>query len=174
VELASFDPDTAREGDWLNYQASLDGLVRRGHQALFGARLHPSNSPVVNVDKGKIRKTSSVIRQVVRQFAAGGFVEPVTVTVGIAALGGAKPMLAVLAEHERQHDVAILLTAMYLANAQRPPIAVCPEDERLFVKVRRQQYCSRRCVNKANIRAYRQRLAKRLAKKKSPKRGKNP
>jgi hypothetical protein len=53
---------------------------------------------------------------------------------------------------------AFLLTLILTLNQMTTiPVGICAEDQRLFYRVRRQLYCSRRCVLRANKRAWRTR-----------------
>jgi len=48
-----------------------------------------------------------------------------------------------------------LKLAMVLASPGASRVRRCPECRSFYVRVRRQEYCGRRCVNRANMRAWR-------------------
>jgi hypothetical protein len=52
------------------------------------------------------------------------------------------------------HDI-FLLTFLHLLAGPADMILRCPECATLFYRVRKQQYCSRACVNKATVRKWR-------------------
>ncbi len=54
-------------------------------------------------------------------------------------------------------DVFVFVLAFLLAQEPRSRFQECPGCGRLFYRIRRQRYCSRPCVNRANLRAYRAR-----------------
>jgi hypothetical protein len=73
-------------------------------------------------------------------------------------------------------DVAIITLVHMLAREDTSPVRRCPECKTIFLRVRRQQYCSRACVNRANKRAWRAgesrpRRRSRGASSRQPKRG---
>ena len=156
VDLAGFDPETARPGDWLNYRLGLDALARAGNERMTTRIFNvgnPQRVGTIEQIEAEVRPIHAELRKVVRQYAAGGTVGTVEITAQIAAFSSGE----LLATGDTR-DVALLMAVMLLVRSDRASIAICPEDERLFVKVRRQQFCSRRCVNRANVRAYRQRM----------------
>ena len=54
------------------------------------------------------------------------------------------------------YDVFLLLLSFLLPEEPTEHILRCPECETIFYRARKQQYCSRPCVNRANVRAWRQ------------------
>ena len=54
-------------------------------------------------------------------------------------------------------EVFLSLVLLLTHKAEKLQIGVCPEDGRLFYRVRRQVFCSRRCAQNATKRAWRQR-----------------
>jgi endogenous inhibitor of DNA gyrase (YacG/DUF329 family) len=51
-------------------------------------------------------------------------------------------------------DLALLALLTLLSLASVPYVLRCPECGTIFVRVRRQKYCSRRCASNANFRAW--------------------
>jgi hypothetical protein len=164
VDLANFDPDLARPGDWLNYRVGLDRLAREANQAMGTTILNVANPRLLGDIEAEVRPIHVELRQLVRTYAAGpeaSMFWPVPIAAEVSVIGSAPPRLQVTGT---TRDTVLLVVVMLLLRSERR-IAICPEDERLFVKVRRQQYCSRRCVNRANVRAYREALAEKARKK---------
>jgi hypothetical protein len=159
VDLAEFDPELARPGDWLNYRVGLDTLARAGNERMTTHIFNvgnPQRIGTIEQIEAEVRPIHEDLRKVVRQFAGGtSKIQTVPITASVAAVGHKTPRLLATGS---TRDAAILTAVMLLLRPDRSPIAICPEDDRLFVKVRRQQFCSRRCVNRANVRAYRQRM----------------
>ncbi len=150
VDLAEFDPKMARPGDWLNYHAALGALTRSVGQQTGDLIFNTGDPQGLRAVEAELRPIVEDLQRIVRQYAAGGGLGTEWITVRVAATPRGR-----LLAHGGTRDVAILAAVMLLTKTERSPIAICPEDDRLFVRVRRQQYCSRRCVNRANVRAYR-------------------
>jgi hypothetical protein len=158
VELAEFDRTAARPGDWLNYHAALAALTKMVGQTTSSMILNTGDPQGLLAVEAELGPIVEDLQSVVRQYAADK-IQPLKVTVQIAATP--KGLLA----HGDTRDVAILAAVMLLTTPDHPPIGICPEDDRLFVRVRRQRYCSRRCVNRANARDRRAAMFERGGKK---------
>ena len=156
VDFVEFDPETALPGDWLNYQVRLV-MLRVGANVQMARHLMVATPQRPSDPEKEVRAVHADLRQLVRQYAAGGPPTLIPVSAKIAAFGGETTAGRFLAEGNVR-DITILAVVALLAQADSPPIALCPEDDKLFFRVRRQQYCSRSCVNRANARAYRQRM----------------
>jgi hypothetical protein len=88
--------------------------------------------------------------------------------------------LSVLYGHPCDIFLSILHTTLagvataVASRRRRPRVLVtnqirrCPECEKIFLKVRKQGYCSRTCVNKANKRAWRERQEQKTATRRRP------
>jgi hypothetical protein len=157
VDLAELDPKLARPGDWLNFHAGLRELCRIVGEEVSAMIYNTGDPQGLRAVEDELRPIVTDLQRIVRQYAAGktGWTQ-ITVNVGATARG--------LLAHGDTRDVAILAAVMLLTKPDRPPIAICPEDERLFVRVRRQQYCSRRCVNRANARDRREKMLEKAKK----------
>ena len=169
VELAEFDPEAARPGDWLNYEAGL-AMIGVGGNVQLAAGIFQDRPPSGHSPEAFVRAIHPDLRHVVRQFAASGRVEAlvlVPITANVAVVQDERKLRIT----GSSRDTAILRIVLLLASAEAPPIGMCPEDKKLFVRVRRQQYCSRQCVNRVNMRAHRQRLLEQMkaTKKRRPK-----
>jgi hypothetical protein len=164
VELANFDPELARPGDWLNYRVALDTLARAANEQLRTHIFNVGNPHRLGDLEAEVRAIHPELKQLIEQ-AIGERHPRVTITGGSrdhqvlrtvpiqvsAAVGWRGTLLAT----GSTRDTILLLVLMLLYGTERPPIGRCPECERLYLRVRRQQYCSRPCVNRANARAYR-------------------
>lgn len=53
-------------------------------------------------------------------------------------------------------DVFLMLLLVLLSEEPTDRVLRCPECATLFYRIRKQQYCSRPCVNRANVRNWRQ------------------
>jgi hypothetical protein len=58
-------------------------------------------------------------------------------------------------------DAFLLLLSLCLWQVNLDNLAACPECDKLFLRVRRQRYCSRACTNRANVREWRKKPGKR-------------
>jgi hypothetical protein len=183
VKLAEFTPLTASPGDWLNFQASLAELAQLVGQTTSLAIVNIGNPIERQELEATLRPIHTHLRRLVRQHSRGpitaadtGNAEgtPVSITdVRITALPLDDTTVALLGRRPprfivggRLRDVAIFATVLLLTQGEsRAPIAMCPEDGRLFVRSRRQRYCSRRCVTRVNARTHRAALLAKIAKK---------
>ena len=186
VELSEFDPATASPGDWLNFEARLTELVRLVSKTASSSIRNIADPLERQALEATLRPIHTDLRRLVRQYSRGsgpftvGDPEVTIQTVPIAnvrvaalpitgltvALFGRPRLVPRFVVEGDLHSTAILATILLLNHGERgAPIAICPEDDRLFVRSRRQQYCSRRCVNRVNVRTYRAALLERIAKK---------
>jgi hypothetical protein len=69
-------------------------------------------------------------------------------------------------------DLFFLILAFLLRQQPKDRIRRCPECQRLFLRMRKQAYCSRTCVNKVNKRTWREAREKRVQAPKRPRRKK--
>jgi hypothetical protein len=58
-------------------------------------------------------------------------------------------------------DAFLLLLSLCLWQVNLDNLAACPECDKLFLRVRRQRYCSRVCTNRATVREWREKPGKR-------------
>jgi hypothetical protein len=153
ADLVNFDVDSAQPGDWLRFRIALDELQHAASadpRAPLGANL--GNPQRLGDLEAEVRALLPDLQRLVRESVAlGGSLVPITVEVG--AMPGR--MLAT----GSTRDIAVLMAVHLLTYPARPPLGICPEDDRVFVRYRGQRFCSHRCVAGANTRAYRARLA---------------
>ena len=161
VDLAELDPKLARPGDWLNFHAGLRELCRIVGEEVSAMIYNTGDPQGLRAVEEELRPIVVDLQRIVRQYAADpAKATPARITVKVAATSRG------LFAAGGTRDVAILAAVMLLTKPDRPPIGICPEDDcgRLFVRVRRQQYCSRRCVNRANARDRREKMLEKAKK----------
>src|SRR5262245_34622321 len=89
VELANFDPELARPGDWLNSRVALDTLAGAGN-AQMNTMIFNTGNPqrigTVEQIQAEVKPIHAELRRLVRQFAVGGNTLSFTakITAGIA------------------------------------------------------------------------------------------
>jgi predicted RNA-binding Zn ribbon-like protein len=154
ADLVNFDMDTARPGDWLNTRIALDELVRAA--SADPRAPHPAN--VINPQRlgdleAEVREALPDLQRLVRESATGEGAL-VAVTVKLGALRNGRLLVT-----GGTRDTAIVMAAYVLTQFTRPPILICPEDGRAFVRLRRQRYCSPRCLRHVYVRGLQARLA---------------
>jgi hypothetical protein len=159
VDLASFDAAGARPGDWLNLHAGLADLARLVGQRTSTMILNTGDPRGLRAVAGELGPIVRDLHHVVRGYVAGESDHPPRITVTVA------PLPTGLIASGGTRDVAIFAAVLLLRPGA--PVRACPEPGcgRLFVRSRRQLYCSRRCVMRANMRQYRAALAARAPRK---------
>lgn len=168
VRFANADLEQFREGDWLNLRDDLAALARALLSGPLILTLMPTNEPrrLGAVDSGEYVEWLQLqdnFRRVLRTVAASqspidpqglssGAIELVTVGISVAADPTKGPCVELSGEYPTLLFVkAVLLLAAEPAAAR---LRLCPECESMFLRIRKQQYCGRKCVNKANMRAW--------------------
>jgi len=166
VRFANADLHQFREGDWLNLLDDLAAFAR--WTRLSG----PMNLRLAAIDEPGPRAheptlfigLQQAIRNLLRRVAesqsvlsrppvqSGGFDLVKDVAVSVEARRGETPALVFLGGFL---NLLFIKAAVVLATeASAGRLRLCPECESLFLRVRKQQYCSRRCVNRANMRTW--------------------
>ena len=181
VRFTRMNFEQFREGDWLNLQDDLAAFERSGPSTLT---LSPADRDVAKLrvtrDLNDLRSLQVrflgvllpiALRQSATPTPSGRTSDPAIafafhqhlsseshvtqVRIGIADHPGEAPRLVLSGKY---FDIlcakaALLLLLERSAATQR--LRACPECETtVFIRVRKQRYCSRRCVNKANMRAW--------------------
>jgi hypothetical protein len=181
VRFTRLDFEQFREGDWLNLRDDLAAFERAGPSTLT---LSPADKDVAKLrvtrDLNDLRtlqvKLLSVLlpialRQSATPAPSGKFSDPASafafhqglpsessiapVRIGIADDPGMAPRLVLRGNYFNLlcAKAALLLIVERGPTAQR--LRACPECETtVFIRVRKQRYCSRPCVNKANMRTW--------------------
>lgn len=175
VNFAQRDLSALREGDWLNLYDDLDRFCGLGVTMLLGAHeriITTPQAPPGGLTRDAVRalqvETQRVLETVAdwnanpaqpvpgAAAARGGVAASVTLR-GIRAVWVPPPVGALMFEGAAGDMVCVRLFLIlsdgdHAARVLRCPAVPC---RRLFLRVRRQRYCSRKCVNRANARAKR-------------------
>lgn len=186
VAFAGKDLATMRAGDWLNLRDDVGAFLgtTSGGATLADLGGLPIIMPIAppapkDLSDVALRELQSEIRTLLdglvgplrqhpRQHAvtwtglmAGVKVETSYTLLGHHSLG------ALLTASGRPRDMVLLRAIMLLTREDTQRLGRCPEPEcgKLFFRVRRQKYCGRACVNRANKRAWRAGLSARRTRK---------
>lgn len=176
IDFARMDLDRLRPGDWLNLREDLTAFVlgeyAHGRWSDGDALRHRGQDTkglVVSYIEGPWphEMTAEALKDLQRDVrmaltergtiqGPGGVFEQVHLfatwpQVKLASFGSGFAEIQATARDGVLFVLALLLYALP-ANALRS----CPECGTPFVRVRKQQYCSRRCTNRANMRTWRQ------------------
>jgi hypothetical protein len=174
VRFAQLDPDELRPGDWMNLREELAAFLgvraAGGHWlpdlgGLYGFYAIPSRPPRPSeMSEQAIRALQGEVRALLAGIADSHGPQdgtrqtqapiPVTVTYTTMPLAGARRAQPVVQGSTR--DLVLHTLIQLIVKEDVSAIRRCPEDERLFYRVRRQAYCSRTCVNRANKRTWRE------------------
>ena len=178
------DLEQFREGDWLNLQDDLAAFERCGPPSLeLGptdenlAKLRTTSDPKL-FRKLQVKLASLLQTIAMRQstttvsqapsskasdpgsvFAFYRTLSSVSFSADVVRIGiadGPDKVPRVLLEG-KYFDVLYAKAALVLllvGSPARERLRLCPECLTVFVRVRRQRYCSRRCVNRANMRGW--------------------
>jgi hypothetical protein len=175
VRLVTADFDRFREGDWLNLREDLKQFLELD---ILGLTFQPLDSmpvPDVSGPEGmmELRSTlASLIYPFAESQSSGvpaaahsarlkeyaGFQSeyaiPADALFAIKSKQGERPTLKLSADHRA---LIFLKAAFVLLVANGPEasrVRLCPECGSLFIRVRKQLYCSRKCVNRVNMRRW--------------------
>lgn len=158
--MANFDPDAMRQGDWLNMRDEVRELLaaphkhghvtwRLGPERLTREQLQDACNRVKRVvDAFAFARVPGVVGNPLLDFASAPL-DPLSFDV---LPGPAPSWAAISVQGEAPSLVAFAATLELASGGGR--LRRCAECNTCFVRVRRQKYCSRRCTDKANKRAY--------------------
>jgi hypothetical protein len=176
VRFAQLDLDTLRAGDWMNLREDLGWYLTGsllGHRYDAGdvpvggdMEIRPFDPPLPfeypeDAFRALQREALGILTTLVKGKKPEGW-EPtppqfsraeVISLDGLAADAGQALMLY----EGPTFDAFVFRTQMLVIHNSTPYLRSCPECERIFYRVGKQQYCSRPCVNRATVRAWRQR-----------------
>jgi hypothetical protein len=159
-QFANWDEEQARAGDWVNARLSLDDLaevgaaVPRMPQTINADQYDPAVRPPPTAEEAEaeVRAVIADLKTLIRGSAmTGGPMLPVR--VHLSALPGCLLASGTL------RDTTLLMAAHLLTGPALPPLAVCPEDDRVYIRSTAKRFCSTRCTNRAWWRAHREKLA---------------
>jgi hypothetical protein len=164
IDFARMDLDTLRPGDWLNIRDDLATFLgcKEWHHYQYPAMGWITTGPDVHPNEfaeNDLRALQAEVRRVLQGLVSGDILGAPSVEIrGLFGLlrsaSGAEQMLIA---YGPTRDM-FLITLLHLLN-QEPldRIRGCPECGAIFYRIAKQQYCSRPCTNRANIRNWRQR-----------------
>lgn len=172
VQFIQMDLDRLRAGDWLNLQEDLKSFlfpegVRRGWQ------IYPKDLPEEHsVDAIHVlRRDVEEILEVVVMFREKSTNEenedgPVPKLAFLSPQLSIRPALLLFPEQRPERliilwdglfrDAFLMQLIMSLMQLPLDTLRRCLECKKIFYRVRKQQYCTRPCVHRANMRAWRQ------------------
>jgi hypothetical protein len=175
AKFAYQDLSAMREGDWLNLRADMEAFAQQGSG---GLELHPE-APLAlpPEDKPQLRKLGSLqtclrellqpvavsqsriepaspASKIFKESASGSFNSSREVGIGVSSRGRAAPSLFLAGEYLHLFYVKAALLLYVTKEPSVKRLRLCTECHRVFLRVRKQIYCSRRCVNRANMRAW--------------------
>jgi hypothetical protein len=173
VRFASAELDSYRPGDWLNLREELETFTDTTYSTFpLALNVSPDEERPIQelLDDQFCRNAQQTAIRLL-----GGFVRnPTLYTVegaGVVFLPSleAHSLLRVVVKVHKQEDLppvqvtlwADLMTVFELravlvlgSPAALERLRGCPECGAVFLRVRKQRYCSRKCVNKANMRTW--------------------
>jgi hypothetical protein len=165
VRFANADLEAFREGDWLNLQ---DDLAAFEHltpllgpmKLVMAIQKHgPLSAYKATVFLGLQKAIHNLLLRVAEstssdasQLVEAGALDLVEVALTIDVNPSMGPALVLAGKL-----LPLLFIKAGLLLATDPAalrLRVCPECESMFLRVRKQRYCGRRCVNRANMRTW--------------------
>ena len=155
LEFSQMDLDVLREGDWLNLRDDLRAFVWLG----AGEHTRDDLAGVVTVPLAKPLPqdmTEPDFRALQRE-AWSFFGGVVTIQGPLQVCYLQEGSRGVLHFMGSAPDMFLIRLAYLLDQQTTDRILKCPECEKRFLKIRKQKYCSRACVNRANKRSWRER-----------------
>jgi len=171
INFARMDLDRLRPGDWLNLREDLQAFI-------VGVRSDGAQGPTIPTwDTGGFYVTNidgeSPKEMTIEAFQALQ-VEVRTLLADVFPLPSAEPRVPVhffspwvqpkifavgpgyFVGRGTPRDCTLFVLGHLLQKLPKNSVRHCPECTLPFVRIRKQQYCTRRCTNRANMRAWRQ------------------
>lgn len=182
IRFAQLDLTNIRPGNLLNLRDDLEAFHGYGPTATTGASLSdlggimaaPISSPLPSeFTEDDFKKLQAEVKELLLQLAVGNSASksheppgagwavmstfPVSARYSVLPLHSSGQTGSWITAQGDTRDVTLLRLFHLLSNNGSAPLRLCPEPEcgRLFYRVRRQEYCSKKCVNRANKRAAR-------------------
>jgi hypothetical protein len=166
IHFAAMDLDNMRPGDWLNLKDDLASFLDckrrpRVYVHTKGAVLvNPSEQPLpgeyTDEDFRALQQDTNLLLQSL--VWDGGFTAgmlDIHAYVGIVPLPETTDYVHCVQGATR--DVFLLYLWLLIREEGIDRIRRCPECNKMFYRVAKQQYCTRACTNRANVRTWRQR-----------------
>jgi hypothetical protein len=178
IEFMQLDLERMRTGDWLNLQEDLQNFlfpegIRCGFHIIPEDLLKEHSVDAIQV----LRRDVEEILNLVAMFTEKSPNEenegnkndedgPVPELGFLSPQLSVRPVLILFPDQRPEHPIVFwlgnfhdtFLMQLITSLAQLPldTLRRCPECGTIFYRVRKQQYCSRPCVHRANIRTWRQ------------------
>jgi len=166
IRFAQMDLEALRPGDWLNLRDDLEVFLgcKRGQRRPLAAKGEILATPLARplpseLSEDDFRALQGEVKAILQSLVHEGFLSALKTELhGHFALARfSTGDFSVLTVHGATRDMC-LLTLLYLLNqAPLGRIRRCPECGTIFYRIQKQQYCSRSCTNRANVRTWRQR-----------------
>jgi predicted RNA-binding Zn ribbon-like protein len=165
VRFANAELEQFREGDWLNLQDDLAAFADRTQlSGALNLTLMPTDEPrkalgpnvffdgLQDSVRRLLRTVAESQSAIDLQGLSSAAPESVEVVITLDAESGRAPRIVLSGEYlDLLFVKAVWLLASDPAGSR---LRLCPECEAAFLRIRKQLYCSRRCVNRANKRAW--------------------
>jgi hypothetical protein len=166
IQFAAMNLDDMRPGDWLNLKDDLASFLgqKRGQRTYIATksavRVTPLEHPLPDEYteenfRALQQETNLLLQSLVWEGGLSADLLGIHVHVGIVALPGTTDYIHFAQGATR--DVFLLYLWLLIREEGVDRIKRCPECKKMFYRVAKQQYCTRACTNRANVRAWRQR-----------------
>jgi uncharacterized C2H2 Zn-finger protein len=167
LKLSALDLRHMRAGDWLNLRDDLAdflGIGPRSHEGLYmgGRQIASPTTPPFPKDmtEDALRALQAELIALLGALVGGrDTTQSVFPTFEIGAtryaLVGSPNTGPLVSVTGATRDIVLLTAIQLLVREDTAKVARCPECGRIFHRIRRQRYCERACVNKANKREWR-------------------
>jgi hypothetical protein len=162
IRFAQLDLDRLRPGDWLNLRDDLRAFLgqqvgqMRSVTDTGGVLVsglddpQPEDLPIDDFRHLQAEVRSVLAERVDVQPTGERIASPRAIHAEYAVLPHA------IYAKGPVHDMTLLTLMHLLFRHRAAPIGRCPECQTIFYRVRKQQYCTRACVHRANVRKWRQ------------------
>jgi hypothetical protein len=152
VQFATLDLDRLREGDWLNLRDDFRDFLA-GHR--------PEGAPLsIDYSEEVVRALQRDVRTLLRQLAGQStdLNAPLEVRFKLDVFWmreNNQDRKSLLVVNGSFRDRVLWTLSHLIGDAPTDAIRACPECGTLFYRVRKQQYCSPRCVKRVAMRQWR-------------------
>ena len=168
VKFAQMPLDDLRPGDWLSLQDALLEFLHakpgQAYTAESGDVLAILPEPVFPQPEEALRTLQAEVRTILEQLVdtRAPWVKgiqtwtPIHVQCALVSFSAVKQVSGnVLTVEGPLTDVFLLTLLLLLIREPTDRLLRCPECQTIFYRIRKQQYCLRLCVNRANVRKWR-------------------
>jgi uncharacterized C2H2 Zn-finger protein len=167
LKFAALDLRQMRAGDWLNLRDDLAdflGIGPRSHEGIYlaGRQIATPGIPPLPKDMSEdaLRALQAELIALLGALVGGRdktqsifpTFEIGATRYGLVGSPNTGPLVSVTGA---TRDIVLLTAIQLLIREDTGKVARCPECGKIFHRIRRQRYCERTCVNKANKRNWR-------------------